>query len=166
MKVANHGLVGVLGGGIQAAFAILYGQGEIRFFIFLLYFILLVVDFIGGTSASERDGSYGSIYGRKGAGRLIVYLFIPAIGNLVDKALNIKEPFVIYGYQVEGFAFGFLTFAFGWHIAKSAVANAYRAGWNPPELFVKWAKNEIQLKEARAIERKQEKEKYLDGNKL
>lgn len=161
-SLASYAFLGVMGGGIQAIFAVLYGHGEIRFLIFLLYLMLLVFDFIAGTSASEKDGSYGSIYGRKGAGRLLVYLLIPAAGNLVDQALNIKEPFIMYGYALEGFAFGFLTFTFGFHISKSAVANAYRAGWNPPELLVKWAKNEIELKEARAIARNQEKEQLLN----
>jgi phage-related holin len=164
-SLAGYAVAGSLGGGLQTLFTVLYGHGEIRFLIFLLYLMLLVFDFIAGTSASEKDGSYGSIYGRKGAGRLLVYLLIPAAGNLVDQALNIKEPFIIYGYALEGFAFGFLTFTFGFHISKSAVANAHRAGWNPPELLVKWAKNEIELKEARAIARIQEKEQLLNMKK-
>jgi hypothetical protein len=160
-SLASYTFVGALGGGIQAIFTTLYGHGEIRFLMFVLFFLLLVIDFAAGTSASDKDGSYGSIYGRKGGLRLAVYLLIPALGNLIDVVLNIKEPFLIYGYEVPGFAFGFLLFTFGYHIAKSAVANAYRAGWNPPELFVKWAKNEIELKEARAIERRTEKHRLL-----
>lgn len=160
--LAGYAIAGSLGGGIQTIFAVLFGHGEIRFLIFLLYLMLLVFDFIAGTSASEKDGSYGSIYGRNGFGRLIVYMFIPAAGNLIDRALNITDPFIIYGYTLDGFAFGFLTFTFGYHIAKSAVANAHRARWNPPEILVRWTKNEIDLKEARAIARIQEKEQLLN----
>jgi phage-related holin len=160
-SLASYTFVGALGGGIQAVFTTLYGHGEIRFLMFILFFLLLVIDFAAGTSASDKDGSYGSIYGRKGGLRLAVYLLIPALGNLIDVVLNIKEPFIVYGYEVPGFAFGFLIFTFGLHIAKSAVANVYRAGWNPPQLWVRWAKNEIELKEARATERRLEKQRLL-----
>jgi phage-related holin len=160
--LSSYSIVGAFGGGIQALFSFLYGGGEVRLAIFLIYLFVLVVDYIAGTSAAEKDGSYGSVYGRKGALKILfVYSLIPAVANLGDVALNVKEPFVIYGYQIEGLVFGTVTFMMGRHVLKSAIANAYRAGWNIPEAWAKWAKNEIELKEARATERRLEKQRLL-----
>ncbi|WP_339167112.1 phage holin family protein [Brevibacillus sp. FSL L8-0520] len=147
---------GAAGAFFVSAFQFFYGEGPIRYLALVLYLLLIAMDWAAGYRASKIDGSYASEYGINGAFRTAFLLFMPAVGHLIDSLLG-----------TPGIAFIFLTAAFGLHIWKSMTANVVRAGWEKwvPEWALIAVSDEIEHKLARAIKRRQEKEKYLDGDK-
>ncbi|MFM1655526.1 phage holin family protein [Brevibacillus sp. B_LB10_24] len=147
-------VTGTIGAFLISAFEFLYGEGSVRYLAIALYVSLIAMDWVAGYRASKIDGSYASEYGINGAYRAAFLLFMPAIGHLIDNVIG-----------TPGIAFGFLIAAFGLHIWKSMTANVIRAGWEKwvPEWAMNAVSDEIEHKLARAIKRRQEKEKYLDG---
>ncbi|WP_096201880.1 phage holin family protein [Bacillus sp. FJAT-45350] len=145
-----------IGGIVVPMFHFLYGEGEARFIVAFLIAFLLIMDWIAGVSASDKDGSYASEYGIKGVGRSLFILMVPVVGNLIDRLLG--TPGIFFGV----FSFGLLI-----HIGRSAVANSVRSGWASwlPigifEMVLEWAENEIKHKTARALKRKQERDELL-----
>ncbi|MEJ8547210.1 phage holin family protein [Brevibacillus borstelensis] len=150
-------IFGAVGAFFVSAFHFFYGEGPIRYLAIVLYMLLIAMDWAAGYRASKIDGSYASEYGINGAFRTAFLLFMPAVGHLIDSLLG-----------TPSIAFIFLTAAFGLHIWKSMTANVVRAGWEKwvPEWAMNAVSDEIEHKLARAIKRRQEKEKYLDGDKL
>ncbi|MEK4343282.1 phage holin family protein [Brevibacillus sp. FSL L8-0710] len=147
---------GASGAFLLSTFHVLYGEGSVRYMAIGLYVLLISMDWLAGHRASRIDGSYASEYGIRGGYRAVFLLGMPAIGHLVDQISG-----------TPGIAFGFLTAAFGLHIWKSMTANVIRAGWEKwvPKWAMVYVADEVEHKIARAIKRKQEKEKYLDGDK-
>ena len=160
VQSSNGGLVlfSGLGALTYPAFQYLYGVGEVRITIVVLLGLLLALDWIGGSNASDKDGSYASEYGIKGIWRTVFILIVPIAGNLIDKVLSSPGVF-----------FGLFTFGLMYHIGKSAVANAVRAGWanwlpiSIFEMVFEWAKSEIEHKAARALKRKSERDEIIFG---
>lgn len=148
-------LSGAIGAFLLSTFHFLYGEGPARYLAMTLFGLLITMDWIAGYRASKIDGSYASEYGINGAFRTAFILLMPAIGNLVDNVAG-----------MPGTVFGFLLAAFGLHIWKSMTANVIRAGWD--KWVPGWAMNavsdEVEHKLARAMKRRQEKDKYLGGN--
>ncbi|RNB66417.1 holin [Brevibacillus borstelensis] len=155
-KMKESFMSGAIGAFLLTTFHFLYGEGPAKYITMTLFGMLIALDWISGYRASKIDGSYASEYGIEGAFRTAFILFMPAIGNLVDQVTG-----------MPGTAFGFLVAAFGLHIWKSMTANVIRAGWD--KWVPGWAMNavsdEVEHKLARAIKRREEKEKYLDGDK-
>lgn len=153
MKTSNF-IAGSAGAIFVPAFHFLYGEGSIRYLAMLLFVLLITMDWIAGYRASKKDGSYASEYGIAGAFRTAFMLLMPATGHLVDG---------IFG--LPGIAFGFLTVAFGLHIWRSMTANVARAGWDKwvPNWALDMVADEIEHKISRAIKRKREKDRFLDG---
>lgn len=146
---------GAAGAACISAFHFLYGENPVRMLIMTWYVFLIAMDWIAGYRASKIDGSYASEYGINGAFRTAFLLFMPAVGHLIDTVIG-----------TPGIGFGFLIAAFGLHIWKSMTANVVRAGWEKwvPEWAMNAVSDEIEHKLARAIKRRQEKEKHGDGD--
>lgn len=146
---------GATGAIFVPVFHFLYGEGTVKYLGMTLYLMLILMDWAAGYRASKKDGSYASEYGIDGGFRTLFLLAVPAAGHLIDRIIGM--PMI---------AFGFLTVAFALHIWKSMTANAIRAGWD--KWVPTWAMNavsdEIEHKLARAIKRRQEKDKYLEGD--
>ncbi|MFD0868754.1 phage holin family protein [Paenibacillus residui] len=153
MKTSNFA-AGAAGAFFFPAFHFMYGEGTVRYLAMFLFLLLITMDWIAGYRASKMDGSYASEYGIAGGFRTVFMLFMPAVGHLIDS---------IFG--MPGIAFGFLIAVFGLHIWKSMTANVARAGWDKwvPEWALEMVADEIEHKISRAIKRRQEKDKYLDG---
>lgn len=141
-----------IGAFLYPTFQYLYGESEVRITVALLLFLLLALDWISGSNASSKDGSYASEYGITGIWRTIFILMVPISGNFIDIVLS-----------VPGVFFGLFTAGLIYHIGKSSVANAVRAGWanwlpiSIFEMVFEWAKSEIEHKAARAFKRNSEK---------
>lgn len=163
--------IAILGGFTVPFFQYLFGEGETRTIMIALLMILIVMDWIAGSQASEKDGSYASEYGIQGVYRTVFIIMLPVVGNLADRILidYISTLQIhLFGFIIPFTFFGLLLFGLYWHISKSAVANAVRAGWanwlpvSWIEFLLNWVKNEIENKAARAIKRKEDKDKYLE----
>lgn len=148
-----HPAVGAVGASGLAVLNFLYGSG-ITLTATLIFSAILALDWIAGSRASKKDGSYASEYGIDGAFRTAFILITLAIAYQVDKALEL--PYVIFFYLVVNF---------GLHIWKSMTANVARAGWERwiPISVLEFVADEIQHKTARAQKRVKEKTKYLNG---
>lgn len=139
---------GSIGAVLVPAFEFLYGAGDTVKFLIGALFLCIVLDWLSGTRASEKDDSYGSRYGIDGVFRSIFILTLPVVGHLISSAYSI--PPVIPGAIIAALLY---------HIIKSMVANAIRAGWGDwlPlwlfELLFKWVQSEIENKVKRALSR-------------
>ncbi|MDQ6418664.1 phage holin family protein [Paenibacillus sp. LHD-117] len=125
-----------------------YGAGEsvIAAIIALAFFILL--DWISGSRAAQKDNSYGSKYGIDGLFRTFFMLLLPAGGHFLDVLFNL--PGLLFGLLVAGLLY---------HVIQSMTANAVRAGWadwlpiNALEAITKWVGSELDKKVQRSINR-------------
>lgn len=151
---ATFSLLGLI---FYPIFEFLYGEGEARIIIVCLIALLIIMDWIAGSNASEKDGSYASEYGINGMWRTLFILMVPITGNFIDQIVGLSY----------GLFFGIFSFGLMYHIGKSATANAIRCGWAnwlPIGIFeavLGWAKNEIDHKVARATQRNKEKQGHL-----
>jgi phage-related holin len=124
---------------ILPVFEFFYGTGEavLTSMIALLFFIIL--DWISGISAAQKDNSYGSSYGINGLGRTLFMLLLPAGGHLLDMV-----------FKLPGLIFGALTAGLLYHVIQSMLANSIRAGWATwlpiavIETLVKWVGSELE----------------------
>lgn len=160
IKEPGYTIFAVIGALFFPAFQFLYGEGEARIVMMFFIALLIVMDWIAGSNASDKDGSYASEYGIKGIWRTLFILMVPIAGNLIDQITNLQY----------GLFFGIFSFGLMYHIGKSATANAIRSGWGnwlPIDIFqavLGWAKNEIDHKTARALQRKAERDNSLLKN--
>lgn len=147
MKI-EQSLFASMGAIFVPIFHYLYGEGEVKYIPLTIIILLVIMDWISGTSTSEKDGSYASEYGIQGIKRTAFLLLLPSIGHLMDQSLNL--PGIIFGM----FAFGII-----YHLLKSCLANTVRAGWGKwiPEQIIQWVIDEIEHKAARALKRKKKK---------
>ncbi|ADY20373.1 phage holin family protein [Bacillus paranthracis] len=106
-------------------------------------------DWITGTEAAHKDGSYASSYGIKGIKRTLTILYIPFMGRILDLAFNLEGIVTFFNLLAGGLI---------WHILKSAIANCSRAGWDKwiPQKTLEKLASEIEAKTTRAETRKQE----------
>ena len=139
------GAVGAAGIPIYEFF---YGTGDAVNAVMIALVFFIVMDWLSGIRAASKDNSYASKYGIDGVFRTFFMLLLPAGGHLLDKA-----------FGLPGFIFGALAFGLLYHVLKSMVANAIRAGWGdwlPITVFdwlLTWAKSELEKKIQRAVDR-------------
>lgn len=139
---------GSVGAVLVPAFEFLYGAGEAMKYVMLALFLALAMDWITGIRAAEKDKSYASRYGIDGIFRSVFLISIPALVHLIGKGFDLPPV-------IPGFAAAVIMY----HIIKSMVANAIRAGWAdwlPVKLFdllFQWVESEIMNKVKRALER-------------
>lgn len=86
--------------------------------VMVLLALLIFMDWLSGIRAAKIDNSYSSEYGIAGIWRTAFILFLPAIGHLLDRILNL-----------EGVIFGLFAFGIIYHVLNSMTANSVRAGW-------------------------------------
>ncbi|WP_246055174.1 phage holin family protein [Pseudalkalibacillus caeni] len=141
----DFGVAASLSGVAGVLFSKLYGGAPLNFALFIILVWVTIMDWIGGTSAAKKDESYGSEYGKEGIARTTVVFMLPALGNMIDIALN--SPGVTY------FA---ITGALIYHTVMSMTANFARAGWEKwiPNRMLESVASEIQAKSQRSADRK------------
>ncbi|MEC0269045.1 phage holin family protein [Paenibacillus anseongense] len=126
-----------------------FGSG--KFWAFLLFFAIIVADWITGMAAAKKDVTYSSEYGISGALRTLLMLWIPFIGWLLDKV-----SLTVFGINQPGYAFFAITIMLSYHTWESMTANAYRAGWEKwiPKSVTSFVSSEIKAKTERAQKQK------------
>ncbi|MDQ0876749.1 phage-related holin [Paenibacillus sp. V4I3] len=122
-----------------------------KFWAFLLFFSIIVADWITGMAAAKKDKTYSSEYGISGALRTLLMLWIPFIGWLLDKV-----TLTVLGINQPGYAFFAITIMLAYHTWESMTANAYRAGWEKwiPKSVTSFVSSEIRAKMERAQRQK------------
>lgn len=146
VQVVNNlefGWAATISGLLGAAFSKLYGGANLYWISALV--LVLVMDWVGGTTAAKKDRSYASAYGIQGIKRTGVILLLPVLGNVLDKALGLP-----------GFIFFAFTGGLVYHTLNSMIANFSRAGWDRwiPVKVLEWVASEIEAKAQRSEERK------------
>ena len=124
-----------------------YGEGRNDILAVLIFFIIM--DWIAGIAAAQKDHTYSSEYGINGIFRTLFILAFPAGSNLLDRAMG-----------TPGFLFYAITFGLIYHTFQSVIANAYRAGWKRfiPQQAVNFVASEIRAKSERAHKQSRQKE--------
>ncbi len=131
------------------AFEFLYGPGEAVLTIMAALVFFVVMDWMSGIAAAQKDNTYGSRYGLEGVARTFFMLLLPAGGHLLDMV-----------FKLPGIIFGALAIGTLYHVLQSMVANSIRAGWGDwlplPVLntVISWVKSELDKKIERAESRK------------
>jgi phage-related holin len=150
-------LTATFGAFIVPIFHFLYGEESIRYTILALIVLLIAMDWISGSRASKKDGSYASEYGIDGVFRTAFIIGLPAAGNLFDHI-----------FHLPGIFFGLFSFGIIKHTLNSMTANVVRAGWDRwvPNRAIKSVESEIETKQSRALKRKQEREVGVDHENL
>jgi phage-related holin len=116
----------------------------------LLLVAVIIGDWISGTAASKKDGTYGSAYGIAGIARTALLVWLPLIGLLADYAFSSLTTIDNPGYLYYAITTGLV-----YHSWESMTANAVRAGWSRwiPDSVILWVTSEIQAKTNRAQSR-------------
>ncbi|MGG1598019.1 phage holin family protein [Paenibacillus naphthalenovorans] len=149
-KPANAGAA-FLGAIVGPLIAQAFGSG--KFWVYALLIAIVVADWIAGSVAAKKTGTFSSEYGIAGVFRTTLLLWIPFIGWLLDKV-----TLHVFGVEQPGYAFYALTIALAYHSWESMTANAYRAGWEKwiPKFVVEYISSEIKAKAERAMKQKGE----------
>jgi toxin secretion/phage lysis holin len=121
---------------------LIYGEGRLIPIVLLLVAIML--DWITGIAASQKDKTYSSEYGRHGILRTIFMLTFPILANLLD--LMLGTPGLFFYAVILGLIY---------HTWQSLTANAFRAGWGRwiPDLVIEHIDSELKAKMERSINR-------------
>ncbi|MFY0543642.1 phage holin family protein [Brevibacillus sp. H7] len=120
----------------------LYGEGRGDLLVVLLGLIL--IDWMTGIAASLKDKKHSSDYRISGILRTLFILSFPAIGNMLDRAV-----------ETPGFLFYGVTFGLIYHTFNSMTANAVRAGWGrfiPPQV-VEFVRSTMKSQTNRALKK-------------
>ncbi|WP_314592173.1 phage holin family protein [Paenibacillus terrigena] len=128
-----------------------YGGGTMSsgVMVALVFFVLL--DWITGIRAAQKDRFYASKYGIDGVFRTFFILLLPAGGHLLDEA-----------FQMPDILFGAISVGVLYRNLQSMTANAISAGWGNwfPEWIMtritEWVRSELDKKTERAESRKGE----------
>jgi phage-related holin len=122
-----------------------------KFWAFILFFAIIVADWISGTAAAKRTITYRSDYGIAAVMRTMLLLWIPFIGWLLDKVSD-----TVFSIHQPGLAYYGLTFMLAYHSWVSVTANCYRAGWGRwiPKGVLDYVSSEIKAKAERALSMK------------
>ncbi|HDR7876510.1 phage holin family protein [Bacillus mobilis] len=136
-------VVGFLGGIIDMVY------GTQNYLMILALGTVIGFDWITGTEAAHKDGSYASSYGIKGIKRTLTILYIPFMGHILDLAFNLDGVITFFNLLAGGLI---------WHILKSAIANCSRAGWDKwiSQNTLEKLSSEIEAKTTRSETRKKE----------
>ncbi len=123
-----------------------YLYGAERTDILVVFIVLIAIDWITGIAAALKDKTYSTEYGISGILRTLFILSFPAIGNMLDRAM-----------ETPGFLFYGVTFGLIYHTFHSMTANAVRAGWGRfiPQQVVDFVSSEIKAKANRAIKKRE-----------
>ncbi|KIL35183.1 hypothetical protein SD71_16300 [Cohnella kolymensis] len=142
----SNGKAATIGAFIAPLAERLSGSGH--FWAYALFFSIVVADWISGTEAARKTGTYKSEYGHSGVLRTILMLWIPFIGWLLDKVSA-----EVFGIHEPGIAYYGITFALAFHSWVSMTANSYRAGWGRwiPKKVLNFVASEIKAKAERAF---------------
>ncbi|QGQ95880.1 holin [Paenibacillus psychroresistens] len=122
-----------------------------KFWCYLFLFLIIIGDWISGSAAARKDGTYSSEYGISGVLRTTLILLIPFIGFALDMisvhVFKISQPGCVY-YA--------LTLMLARHSAESLTANSARAGWDRwiPNKVLIYISSEIQAKIERSEKQK------------
>jgi phage-related holin len=152
-RTTDYTLWATIGAFIVPVFQFFYGEEPIKYPILALMVLLIALDWISGSRASKKDGSYASEYGIDGVFRTAFIIGLPAAGNLFD-----------YIFHLPGVFFGLFSFGIVKHTLNSMTANVVRAGWDRwvPNWAIKSVESEIETKLSRSLKRKQEREVGVD----
>jgi phage-related holin len=139
---ADTGIFAALGATLGPIITKIYGKDHT--YIMILFFAIIIHDWVTGIAASIKDKTYSSEYGIRGVFRTLYISTYPALGNLIDIVLG-----------TPGFMFHAITFGLIYHYWKSGVANAVRAGLDKwiPDSVINLVESEIKAKAIRAMER-------------
>ena len=154
----EKGFAAAVGGFLLPVFEFLYGPGPAVLATVTALAFFIGLDWLSGSRAARKDGTYASHYGIDGVFRTFFMLLLPAGGHLLDVVLG--SPGIIFGIFSAGLLY---------HTIKSMTANAIRAGWGdwiPAWLLEKlseWVRSEIEAKLNRAMKRKEERSGESDG---
>ncbi|NQF16236.1 holin [Brevibacillus sp. HB1.3] len=132
-----NGLAATVGAFLTPIFQYFYGTGRLD--ILIVFFFMIVLDWITGVTAAKKDQSYSSEYGLARIPRTLFLLALPAVANLLDRVMG-----------TPGFLFYGVTFGLIYHTWTSLTANAHRAGWPMPKSVEKLVSAEIKAKAERA----------------
>lgn len=150
---AEKAIAGVAGGFLLPVFEFLYGTGSSVIPTMVALCVLIVLDWLSGSSAARKDKTYASKYGIDGVFRTFFMILLPAGGHLIDNA-----------YGLPGVLFGIFAFGLIYHTLKSMTANAVRTGWadwlpiGALEKVTDWVQSEIESKISRALKRQEERD--------
>ncbi|MDC6267707.1 phage holin family protein [Lysinibacillus fusiformis] len=126
-----------------------YGFGAVKAVLvaFLLYLVLIALDWLTGTSAAKRDGIDTSAYGIEGIKRTVFLICLPVIARLLDVIMH-----------TEVIVTGIVIAVLSRSIARSVIANTKRAGWDKwlPSWAIEWVSAELEHKDTRAKQRLEE----------
>ncbi|WJQ80982.1 phage holin family protein [Brevibacillus brevis] len=116
-----------------------YFYGENRQDVLIVLFLMIVLDWVTGVEASQKNKTYSSDYGLSRIPRTLFLLALPAVANMLDRVMGTP------GFLFYGVIFGLL-----YHTWNSLTANAHRAGWPVPKSIVNLVGSEIKAKAERA----------------
>ncbi len=121
---------------------LVYGEGRLIPIVLLL--MAIVLDWITGIAASQKDKTYSSEYGRHGILRTIFMLAFPVLANLLD--LMLGTPGLFFYAVILGLIY---------HTWQSLTVNAFRAGWGRwiPESVIEHIDSELKAKVERSTNR-------------
>lgn len=124
-----------------------FGANKTVLVAFLLYLLLICLDWLTGTTAAKKDGIDTSEYGIEGGKRTVFLVLLIVIARLIDFIMHTKV--IVTGVVIATLARS---------IARSVIANTKRCGWDKwmADWLVDWVQDEIDRKEARAKQRLEE----------
>lgn len=143
MFTLRNGFFGAFGGIVGKILSEIYG-GKVLYWFMLSLIIAIVIDWITGSKASKKDGSYASAYGIQGIIRTGVMLSFLILAMALDKGFGTKN--IILSVFWAGLLY---------HTLISASANIKRIGWDKwiPTWALDWIASEIEAKAKRAQSR-------------
>lgn len=163
-QILENPLVSFMGAIGMLLFQYGLGANKTVLGVFIIYLLLICMDWLTGTSAAKKDNIDTSEYGIEGCKRTVFLILTIAIARIIDIIMSTKV--VVTGIVIAALARS---------ITRSVIANTKRAGWDKylPEWLLHlifnwlfdWVADEIARKDARAkqrleeIQRKHEEEK-------
>ena len=153
-QIAEHPFLSACGAIFMLIFNHGFGATQAVFITYVLFAVLIVLDWLSGTSAAKKDKIDTSQYSYDGWKKSMFLLAVPAVARLID---------LIIGTNVV--VMGIVTAAMARGVARSVLANIKRAGWISyfPDWLIKWIQSELDSKDARAEQRLNEIKKKASG---
>lgn len=142
----RNGVAAFSSGFVGPALSKVYG-GDLHIWFVLVLVFAITYDWVAGSAAAKKDGTYASAYGIQGIMRTAVLLSLPAFGSMLD--IIFRTPGVFFFVFWGGILF---------HTLTSMTANSKRAGWDRwiPLWAIEWVASEIEAKVKRSKERQGE----------
>lgn len=111
--------------------------GEDRMLPLALLLVAIVLDWITGMAASQKDSRHSQEYGKLGVLRTLFLLVLPMFAKLLDSMLG-----------MPGLFFYAITIGIIYKTWQSLTVNAYRAGWGKwiPSSVIQYMDNELKGK--------------------